>query len=269
MNPPAIALENVSVLRGETWLVRDINWSVPAGSVAAILGPNGSGKSTLARLLCGYLFPTEGTVRVLGETYGSVDLNDMRHDIRLIQAGGPFEADPELTARQIVLTGAFGTIGLFQEVSHADRARADRLIYEVGLDAVADRLWNTLSSGERVRTLVARAFVRPAKLLLLDEITNGLDLLAREQVLAALHRIASAYDHPTTMLVITHHLEELLPATSEVLLLNRGRVAASGLPADVLSEASLSSAYECPVTVHVENGRYYPRVNPSSWEDLL
>jgi iron complex transport system ATP-binding protein len=265
---PAISLQNVGVRRGDTWLVQGIDWTVPAGSVAAILGPNGSGKSTLARLLTGYLFPTVGTCRVLGETYGTVDLNQMRQDIRLIQAGGPFEADPDLTARQIVQTGAFGTLGLFREVSDADRHRAEQLIEQVGLARIADRLWVTLSTGERVRTLVARAFVRPPKLLLLDEVSNGLDWLAREQVLAALHRMATGEQHPTTMLMITHHLEELLPNTAAVLLLKQGKVAASGTPAEVLTSPILSAAYDCPVTVTTENGRYYPRVDPSAWATL-
>ena len=248
--------------------MQGINWTVPAGSIAAIVGPNGSGKSTLARLLTGYLFPTVGTCRVLGETYGAVDLNQMRQDIRLIQAGGPFEADPDLTARQIVQTGAFGTLGLFRELSKVDRERADELVEQVGLTRIADRLWVTLSTGERVRTLVARAFVRPPRLLLLDEVSNGLDWLAREQVLAALHRMSASEKHPTTMLMITHHLEELLPTTSAVLLLKGGHVAASGSPSAVLTGPTLSSAYDCPVTVHTEQGRYYPRVDPASWAKL-
>ena len=266
--PPALELVNVGVRRSDTWLVQGINWMVPAGSVAAILGPNGSGKSTLARLLTGYLFPTIGICRVLGETYGAVDLNQMRQDIRLIQAGGPFEADPELTARQIVQTGAFGTLGLFRELGELDRARGDELIEQVGLTRTADRLWSTLSSGERVRTLVARAFVRPPKLLLLDEVSNGLDWLAREQVLAALHRMASGERVQTTIIMITHHLEELLPTTSVVLLLKQGHVAASGLPCEVLTGPTLSAAYDCPVSVQAENGRYYPRVDPAAWAKL-
>ena len=110
-----------------------------------------------------------------------------------------------------------------------------------------------------MRTLVARAFVRPPRLLLLDELTAGLDLLAREQVLAALQQISSTAGHETTMLMITHHLEELLPSTSEVILLSRGRAVATGAPAEVLNSRSLSAAYECDVTVELINGRFYPR----------
>jgi iron complex transport system ATP-binding protein len=265
----AVDLRGVGVRRGGRWLLEDINWTVPTGAVAAIIGPNGSGKSTLARVLSGYLFPTVGRVCVFGGCYGNVDLNEMRKSIRLIQTGGPYEPDAEMSALQIVCTGAEGTIGLFHEVGEGDTHRAQMLLQRVGLSAVLDRSWATLSSGERVRALVARAFLRPPKLLLLDELTAGLDLLAREQVLAALQQMASAPDHATTMLMITHHLEELLPSTSRVILLSGGKAVAAGVPCDVLSGASLSAAYQCEVTVEVVNGRFYPRVDPAAWGELI
>jgi iron complex transport system ATP-binding protein len=265
----AIDLRRVGVMRGGRWLLHEINWRVPAGSVAAIIGPNGSGKSTLARVLTGYMFPTAGEVRVFGELYGNVDLNELRRSIRLIQTGGPYEPEPTLTPIEVVCTGADGTIGLFHELESGEVARAEVLLQRVGLTAVADRPWSTLSSGERVRALVARAFLRPPKLLLLDELTNGLDLLAREQVLAALQQISSAADHTTTMLMITHHLEELLPSTAQVILLSHGQATASGPPNEVLNSRSLSTAYECEVTVETIKGRFYPRVDPSAWSELL
>jgi iron complex transport system ATP-binding protein len=265
----AIELQGLGIRRGGRWLLQDINWIVPAGAVAAIIGPNGSGKSTLARVLSGYMFPTVGQVHVFGERYGNVDLNALRRSIRLIQTGGPYEPDPQLTAIQVVCTGADGTIGLFHELGAEEIGRAEMLLKRVGLIAVADRPWTTLSSGERVRALVARAFLRPPKLLLLDELTAGLDLLAREQVLAALQQISSAVDHATTMVMITHHLEELLPSTSQVILLSHGRSTASGPPSEVLNSRSLSIAYECEVTVETVNGRFYPRVDPSAWGEML
>jgi iron complex transport system ATP-binding protein len=265
----AIELSGVGVRRGGRWLLRDINWSVAGGGVAAIIGPNGCGKSTLARVLSGYMFPTAGTVRVFGKKFGEVDLNEVRRSIRLIQAGGPYEADPQLTALEIVQTGVHGTIGLFDPVAEADVERSRVLVRQVGLEQVADRPWSTLSSGERVRTLVARAFVQPPSLLLLDELTAGLDLLAREQVLAALQQLADRPGHATTMLMITHHLEELLPTTSSVLLLSNGQVAAAGRPEEVLRGESLSAAYGVPVQVETINGRFYPRVDPSAWKGLI
>ena len=265
----AVDLRGVGIRRGGRWLLQDITWNVAPGSVAAIIGPNGSGKSTLARVLSGYMFPTTGEVRVFGQRYGQVDLNELRRSIRLVQTGGPYEPDPQLTAIEAICTGVDGTIGFFHELDANETARAQMLLKRVGLTAVADRPWTTLSSGERVRTLVARAFLRPPKLLLLDELTAGLDLLAREQVLAALQHISSMEQHATTMLMITHHLEELLPTTSQVILLSHGRSVACGPPADVLNSRSLSSAYECDVTVETVNGRFYPRVDPSAWGELL
>ena len=110
---PGIELKGVGVRRGERWILRDVSWSVPASTCAAILGPNGSGKSTLTRVLSGYIWPTSGNVSVDGHRFGQTDLNELRHSIRLVQPAGPYDADPELTAHDVVLTGLFGTIGLF------------------------------------------------------------------------------------------------------------------------------------------------------------
>src|SRR5262249_20149500 len=150
----------------------------------------------------------------------------------------------------------------FDAVSREDVERSRQLIELVGLTVVADRPWVTLSSGERVRTLVARSFLRPPRLLLLDELTNGLDLLAREQVLAALQQLASARGNTTPMVMIPHHLEELLPTTANVILLSEGRVVAAGRPDAVLRNDALSTAYGCAVVVERSNGRFYPRVDP-------
>src|SRR5215210_6820242 len=187
--PNAIELASVGVRRADAWILRGVDWAVPAGACAAVLGPNGSGKSTLARILACHLWPTEGEVSVLGARMGEANLLDVRKDVRLVQSAGPYDADPELTTREVVLTGFFGTIGLYDAVTDAMRAEADRLLAQVGLTHVAGHVYATLSSGERVRSLIARALAVRPKLLLLDEPTAGLDLLAREQVLATVQRM--------------------------------------------------------------------------------
>src|SRR2546423_4423790 len=205
---PHLELRNVSLQRGGREILRNISWSVPHGTCAAILGPNGSGKSTLARILSGYMWPTSGDVFVDGQHFGEVDLNELRRSVRLVQSAGPYDVDPELTAREVVLTGLFGTIGLFDATTDEDRVRAEQLLARVGLSPVRDSRYSTLSSGERVRALIARALMQRPMLLLLDEPTAGLDILAREQVLATLQAMLAAPVHPPTVVMITHHVEE-------------------------------------------------------------
>jgi iron complex transport system ATP-binding protein len=267
---PAIALRGVGLLRQDRWIVRDIDWTVAAGSCAAIIGPNGSGKSTLTRIMAGHTWPSHGSVSVLGETFGEVDLAQLRRRVHLVQAAGPYDVDPQLTARQAVITGFFGTLGLYETPAQPMLDAAERLLRQVGLSRVADHAYQTLSSGERVRCLIARALAGEPQLLLLDEPTAGLDLLAREQVLATVqHMFQPPHRDPPAVVLITHHIEELPPATSNVILLAEGRVAGSGRPRDVLRSDRLSGVYGCPMTVERQDGRYFVRVSPTAWDGLI
>ena len=267
--PPAIHLQNVGLRRGDTWILRNIDWTVPQGTCAAIFGPNGSGKSSLTRILACHDWPTEGTSSVLGSRFGDANLLELRKSIRLVQPAGPYDIDAELTAHEVVLTGFFGTLGLYDPTTHAMHAEADRLLAQVGLAHVTDHRYATLSSGERVRNLIARALVREPRLLLLDEPTAGLDLLAREQVLATVQALFEDAHNPPTVVFITHHVAELPPATSHVLLLSTGRAAATGSPAQVLQNETLSKVFRCPVEVRLSNGRHYVQVHPTAWRELL
>jgi iron complex transport system ATP-binding protein len=265
---PAIELHGVTVKRSARSILRHITWTVPAGRCAAILGPNGSGKSTLARVIMGQMWPTSGTVRVLGAEFGQTDLNKLRESIRLVQSNGVVEIDPEQPTADVVLTGFFGTVGLYDPVTATMRKRASQLLSQVGLSRQAKQPYRTLSSGERMRCLIARALAVRPRLLILDEPTAGLDVLAREQVLATVQQLASTGSGGPTVLMITHHVEELLPQTSAVLLLKNGATAASGAPAKVLRSAVLSAAYNFPVKVTRHGGRFWLSVNSHAWKNL-
>jgi iron complex transport system ATP-binding protein len=266
---PAIELNGVGVRRGTRWILRDATWSVPAGTCAALLGPNGSGKSTLTRILAAHLYPSTGRVRILGGSFGETNLQQLRKSIRLVQAAGPYDVEPTLTTRDVALTGFFGTLALYDVPTLEMEHDATRLLEQVGLSHVADQPYSTLSSGERVRSLIARALASRPKLLLLDEPTAGLDLLAREQVLAT---VQSLFEHPAsapTVVMVTHHVEELPPATSRVLLLSDGAPAASGTPAEVLKAEILSRVYRCPLEVRNTGERWSVHVHPDAWRGLL
>ncbi len=266
----AINLSGVGIRRGKRWILRDVNWRVPPGVCAAILGPNGCGKSTLTRVLAAHVWPTAGQVEILGEKFGATDMPTLRKSIRLVQSAGPYDAEPELTAREVVITGFLGTIGLYEETTREMRESAERLLAQVGLSHVAEQQYSTLSSGERVRTLIARALAARPELLLLDEPTAGLDLLAREQVLATVQALfESSTQSPPTVVLVTHHVEELPPATSRILLLSQGITAADGAPQDVLRSDILSKVYGCPLEVRYSHDRYSVHVHPSAWRGLL
>ncbi len=270
MNQPAFEVRGVGVLRVGNWILRGVDWELPGGGLGAILGPNGSGKSTLARILAGHLYPTAGRVTVLGQTFGQTNLAELRQSIRLVQPAGPYDVSPELTLRQVVLTGLFSTLSLYDTPTPDMLDRCDQAIAQVAMGHVATHRYATLSSGERVRALIARALVSGPKLLLLDEPTAGLDLLAREQILATIHRLhhQPAEDRPA-ILLITHHTEELPPATESVLLLDQGHPAASGPMDKVLHDDVLSKVYRCPLQVRTAGGRYYVEVHADGWEEIL
>ena len=269
VQPLAIDIRRVTMLRSNRKILRDITWQVPQGTTAAILGPNGSGKSTLARVILGQMWPTQGDVRILGQAFGETDLNQLRESIRLVQSNGVVEIEPGETAINVVLTGYFGTVGLYQPVTEPMRKAAVKMLKQVGLNQEIEQPYKTLSNGERMRCLIARALVVKPKLLILDEPTAGLDLLAREQVLATVQQLIERDAEPPTVLMITHHVEELVPGTSSVLVLKDGRAAASGKPRDVLKSEVLSSVYNFPVTVTRRAGRFWVQVDPKAWTRLV
>lgn len=264
-----LSLKDVSIRRGRTEILRGVNWTVRAGEHWAVLGGNGSGKTTLLTVAAGYLWPTEGTVEVLGRRFGRTDLRELRKSIGFVSAA---LADrlaavrPHDDARTVTVSGRYASLGVYTEPKAADWERADALLARFGCHSLADRPYATLSQGEKQRVLLARAWMADPALLVLDEPCTGLDVSARELLLAGLAR-AAAEDVRPTVIYVTHHVEEILPLFSHTLVLREGQVVAQGATRATLTDDVLSRAFGLGVEVHWAHGRPWLRVRAARAAD--
>lgn len=245
----------LGVRRDRVSILRDINWSVRHGQHWVMLGANGSGKTSLLSALTGYLMPTCGEITVLGETYGESDWRDLRTKIGLVSSAlRQMMADGEV-ALESVVSGKYAMIDYWGKVNGADRQQAKRLLRQVECAYLAERAWGVLSQGERQRVLIARALMAQPQLLILDEPCAGLDPAAREQFLQFLQRLGKKPGAPTLVLV-THHVDEIMPVFSHVLLLRKGRVLAAGTKSEVLTTTNLAQTFAAPVKLTRQAGHY-------------
>ncbi len=275
-NHAAVVADDVHVVRGQTQILRGVTCTIAAGQCTAILGPNGCGKTTFTRTLTGQIFVTSGSVQVLGETIGRTDIRSLRRRVAVVNPTADSAdmhisgavVDAELTSHEAVLTGFFGTSGLYETPTSEQKQRAETLLQRVGLGYRRDLRYSLLSTGEQRRCLIARALAHLPELLILDEPTAGLDLAGREQVLATIETILAA-PNPPTVVLITHHVEELSPRTHCVLMMRNGVITASGPPDQVITPESLTETFGCKVFVKKLHGRYWLEVLPDAWLDLV
>jgi iron complex transport system ATP-binding protein len=255
----AVAVTGVSLVRSGSPLLRDVTWRVEPDERWVVLGPNGAGKTTLVRLAAGLEHPTSGTVDVLGERIGRTDLRELRTRIGVTSAALAERIPGEERVRDLVVTAAWSVLGRFQEqYDPMDLARAEGLLAQLGMAELADRPYRTLSEGERKRVQIARALMPDPELLLLDEPAAGLDLGAREELVSRLAALAADPDGPTLVL-ITHHVEEIPPGFTHALLLREGTVVAQGPLQDTLTDAALSETFGTKLRVSLAEGRFTAR----------
>jgi iron complex transport system ATP-binding protein len=250
-----IKLENVSLKKDGTWILKDINWTVNKREHWAIYGLNGAGKTALLNVLNSYDFPTKGKAKVAGKEFGKDILGEeLRTKIGFVSSSLQQKLYGTDSPFEIVLGGGFASIRLFSTPTKEMKQKVIFLLSELGCMEYADREYETLSQGEKQRVLIARALMADPELIILDEPTNGLDFLAKEQLLDTIEKVALTSGAPT-ILYITHHLEEILPIFNYTLLLKKGKVFKTGKTVDILSKQVLSTFFEIEVDVTWRNNR--------------
>jgi len=250
-------VSGVSVRRGAAVLLDGIDLTIREGERWVFIGPNGAGKTTLLSLLAAQIHPSTGRVSLLGETLGRVDVFELRPRIGVTSSLISQRIPGHEVVADVVVSAAYGIMGRWREsYEDGDRLRAETLLRRLGVSDLAGRGFGTLSEGERKRVEIARALMTDPELLLLDEPSAGLDLAGREMFVGTLARLCADPAAPT-MVLVTHHLEEIPAGITHALLLSRGRTVAQGLIGDVLNDANLSLAYGLPLTVAHVAGRWH------------
>jgi iron complex transport system ATP-binding protein len=260
MSSAVVSIKDLCVLRGRTVILNNLSWQVQRDENWVILGANGSGKTTLLSCITGYVTPSSGQIGVLGKQYGKYDWRDLRKEIGLVSSSIRHLIDDDQIAVDVVASGRDAALNLWHSASGALRSEALDALREVECSTLAQRPWAFLSQGERQRVLIGRALVAKHQILILDEPCAGLDPVARERFLQFLGRLAVAKMTPNLVLV-THHVEEILPCFGQALVLKDGEVLACGEISKVVSSKNLSDAFASSITVRKSQGRYQLKFN--------
>jgi iron complex transport system ATP-binding protein len=250
---------DVVVRRGDRDILGPINWNVNSGERWVILGPNGAGKTTLLQLCATLIHPTSGSVKILGNHLGKFDVFEIRTRIGITSSAFVRDFPEDEIVMDVVLTAAYAVIGRWQESYDLwDESRAKALLTALGVRELGDRVFSTLSEGEKKRVQIARSLMADPELLLLDEPASSLDLGGREDLLKRLENLAADPLAPATV-IVTHHIEEIPVGTTHALLLRDGEVIAQGAVDRVLTDAFMTDAYGLRIAVQSEGGRYFAR----------
>lgn len=259
MSSTVLSLSDVTVRRGDRTILGPLNFSISQGERWVVLGPNGAGKSTLLQILATKIFPTQGQVRVLDKEMGKVDLFELRTRIGICGSVIAEDIPYDESVKDVVLTAAYAILGRWNENYDLwDESRAIALLTTFGVRDLGDRLYGTLSEGEKKRVQISRALMTDPELLLLDEPAAGLDLGGREDLLQRFAHFSADPTAPATILV-THHIEEIPVGSTHALLLKDGAVAVSGPIEQVITSEHVSAVFGTSISVTPESGRFFAR----------
>jgi iron complex transport system ATP-binding protein len=254
----AVSLRDVCLEVAGARILDGVSWDVAEGEKWVVLGLNGSGKTSLLRLISGFGYPSRGAMEVLGEPFGRTDLRALRAYVGWVHADLAGDFPRFMTCHEVVMSGAEGSIALYETKNGRPAAKASAALEAIGGGHLAERFFYSLSTGERERVLIARALAPEPRLLLLDEPCLGLDPVAREDFLHSLS--ALFHRRPRlTVICVTHHVEEIIPGFSRVLLMAGGRAVRLGPAAEVMAGPEVTRMYGTRCRIEHEAGRYSMR----------
>ena len=247
--------KNITFKRDGRKILKDINWKVCESENWALLGLNGSGKSTILSMIPAYTFATSGELSVFGKTFGSCVWNDVKTKVGFVSSTLNNFSDRlnTQTLSDVVLSGKYNSIGIYQEITQQDREEANKIIDDFKLTQLKTNKFSTLSQGEQRKTLLARAFMNKPELLILDEPCSGLDIRAREIFLKSLEENFKNKNMP--FIYVTHQIEEIISSVTHVAILDKGEIVAQGNKFEVLTEANLSKLFDIDLKIEWSNDR--------------
>jgi len=257
---PVFEMENVTVRRNGKEILNDVSWSVEKGQHWVILGGNGSGKTSILNVLMGYLTPTEGEVEMKGREDAinsqNQEWDDWRKRIGFVSSSISQLIGLEETALDIVLAGRHAMVNYWGDNDEKEIRAAEKVLERVNCLELRDQIWATMSQGERQRVLIGRALMAPQMdMLILDEPCAGLDPVAREHFLSFIDDLTEKGTF-RSLLLVTHHVEEIIPSITHALVLKEGGVIASGEKRRALNSLSLSRAFDSELKLRSRLGRY-------------
>ena len=247
--------KNITFKRDGRKILKDINWKVCESENWALLGLNGSGKSTILSMIPAYTFATSGELSVFGKTFGSCVWNDVKTKVGFVSSTLNNFSDRlnTQTLSEVVLSGKYNSIGIYQEITQQDREEANKIIDDFKLTQLKTNKFSTLSQGEQRKTLLARAFMNKPELLILDEPCSGLDIRAREIFLKSLEENFKNKNMP--FIYVTHQIEEIISSVTHVAILDKGEIVAQGNKFEVLTEENLSKLFDIDLKIEWSNDR--------------
>ncbi|MEK6949339.1 MAG: ABC transporter ATP-binding protein [Nanoarchaeota archaeon] len=236
-----IELQNISLYREKTQILKDISWNIKKGAHWALIGPNGAGKTSLLKIISGSLWPSSGKVKVLGKEFGKTDLRELKKKIGWVSSFLTEKIPQNEDILGIVISGKFASFGVYEKITEKDRKKAKGLLKMMDCDYIIGRNFNVISQGEKQKVLIARALMAEPLILLLDEPCIGLDIKARGSLLASISKLCR--ETKTTIIYVTHHIEEIVKEIMNVLLLKDGKSFLQGKKKKILNKENLDKMF--------------------------